>query len=223
MSVHPNRSFLISAQLELSCPPAPSTLAHAEILLTKEGSAFEEPPELTWQRIMDEEPFEGEHWEEIGTSNRSRIYTPPYGSESESDDIRSARSENSTLSILSYRSSSDHRNTATPPTPPINEALQNRMMVEDLQRKQYWRADWRGDLDVDAPLRLADPASFGPTISRKSLALTPTNPSVVSLCLFGSAIPDVHVALHQRSRRHPRRPSLAARVQHTSHSAIWCL
>ena len=49
-------SLLINSQLELSSPPAPSTLAHAEIVLTMGKAASEEPPELTWKRIMEEEP-----------------------------------------------------------------------------------------------------------------------------------------------------------------------
>lgn len=194
VSIHPNCLFLINEQLELSSPPASSTLAHAEILLTTERSALEEPPELTWKHIMEEEPFEGEHWEEIGTSNRSRRSTPSYGSDSDSDDIRSRRSENSTRSTLSCESPSHHHNTAIPPTLPINEALQNRMTVEDLQGKQYWRADWRGDMNLDAPFRLADPASFGPTVSRPSLV---SIPSVVSSRVHSSVIPDMPVALHQ--------------------------
>jgi len=156
-----------------------------------ERSALEEPPELTWKQIMDEEPFEGEHWEEIGTSNRSRRSTPSYESESDSDDIRSRRSENS---ILSRDSSSHHQDTTPLLTPPINEALRSRMMVEDLQRKQYWRAGWRGDVNPDAPFRLADPASFGPNISRPSLVLIP---SVVSSSIFRYIIPDIPAALHQ--------------------------
>jgi len=158
-----------------------------------ERSALEEPPELTWKRIMEEELFEGEHWEEIGTSNRSRRSTPSYGSDSDSGDIRSRRSENSTLSTPSRESSSHHHDTATPPTPPISEALRNRMTVEDLRGKQYWRADWRGDVNLDAPFRLADPASFGPTVSRPSLV---SIPSVVSSRVYGSSIPDMSVALY---------------------------
>ena len=63
--------------MELSSPPAPSTLAHAEIVLTMEKAAFEETPELIWKRIMEEEPLEGEHWQEIGDLNRSRSTPPP--------------------------------------------------------------------------------------------------------------------------------------------------
>ena len=85
-------------QLELSSPPAPSTLAHAEIVLTMEKAASEEPPELTWKRIKEEEPLEGEHWQEIGISNRSRS-TPSSGSESDRDDIQS-RSEDSAASTV---------------------------------------------------------------------------------------------------------------------------
>jgi gamma-tubulin complex component 5 len=147
-----------------------------------ERSALEEPPELTWKRIMEEEPLEGEHWEEIGTSNRGRS-TPSSGSESDSGDIRS-RSEDSTLSTLSHESSSDHPNTATPLTPPINEALRNRMIVEQLQNNQCWRADWRGDVTLDAPFRLADPASFGPTINRTS----PMSASIISSAVSSPAL-----------------------------------
>ena len=127
---------------------------------------------------MEEEPLEGEHWQEIGDFNHSRS-TPPSGTESDSDDIRS-RSEDSTVSTVSHASSSDHQNTSTPLTPPINEALRNRMIVEKLQKIQCWRADWRGDVTLDAPFRLADPASFGPTISRTSLLSTSMNSSTVS-------------------------------------------
>jgi gamma-tubulin complex component 5 len=158
-----------------------------------EKSALEETPELTWKRIMEEEPFEGEHWEEIGVSNRSRRPTPSCGSDSDSGDFQSRRSEDSTLSTLSHESFSPHPN-VTPLTQPINEALRNRMTVEDLQSKQYWRADWRGDVNLDASFRIADPASFGPTISRQSILSTP---SAVRLRLYGSSIPDVPVALRQ--------------------------
>lgn len=189
-----NCSFLINEQLALSSPPVSSTLAHAEIILTTERSVLEEAPELTWKRIMEEEPFEGEHWEEIGPSNRSSRSTPSYGSDSDSDDLRSRHSENSTLSTLSRESCSHHHDIATPPTPPISEALRNRMTVEDLQGKQYWRADWRGDLNLDATFRLAEPASFGPTITRPSLGLIP---SVVSSRVYSSVIPHMPIALHQ--------------------------
>ena len=195
MSIHSICSLLINGQLELSSPPAPSTLAHAEVILTTEKTALEDRPELIWKRIMEEEPLEGEHWEDIGFSNNRRS-TPPSGSESDSDDTRS-HSEDSMLSTVSHESSSDHRNTATPLTPPINEALRNRMIVEKLQKNQCWRADWRGDLTLDAPFRLADPASFGPTSSRTSSVLMSMDPSTVSSPIYCSAIPDLLVALHQ--------------------------
>ena len=195
MSIHSIRSLLINGQLELSSPPTPSTLAHAEVVLTTEKSALEERPELIWKRIMEEEPFEGEHWEEIGVSNRIRS-TPSSGSDSDSDDTRS-RSEDSTISTVSHASSSDHRKTATPLTPPINEALRNRMIVEKLQKNQCWRADWRGDMTLDAPFRLADPASFGPTSSRISPVSTLTNDPAVSSPVYCSAIPDLLEALRQ--------------------------
>jgi gamma-tubulin complex component 5 len=194
VSIHFICSLLINGQLELSSPPAPSTLAHAEIILTMEKSALEDRPELTWKRIMEEEPFEGEHWEDIGISSRRRS-TPSSGSESDSDDTRS-RSEDSRVTTVSHESSSGHRNTVTPLTPPINKALRNRMIVEELQNNQCWRADWRGDMTLDAPFRLADPASFGPTSWRTSLVSTSMDPSPVSSPVFGSTIPDSLVALH---------------------------
>ena len=48
----------------------------------------------------------------------------------------------------------------------------------------------------DASFRLGDPASFGPTISRTSLVSMSINPSAVSSPVYGSASPDLLVALH---------------------------
>jgi len=95
------------------------------------------PGSASWKKS----PLEGEHWEEIGISNRGRS-TPSSGSESDSDDIQS-HSEDSTLSTLSGESPSNHRNTATPLTPPINEALRNRMIVEQLQKISA--GEWIGE------------------------------------------------------------------------------
>ncbi|KAF5393078.1 hypothetical protein D9757_001260 [Collybiopsis confluens] len=50
--------------LALSAPPQPSTLTHASLYL----HALENPPDpaksdqLTWRKILEEDPFEGEHW-----------------------------------------------------------------------------------------------------------------------------------------------------------------
>lgn len=167
-------------QVKLSLPPTSETDSYAESYLQALKNPPSPPKILTWADILAEEPFEGEHWE--------GVYGLPASSvrKSRRDDDGSSRSGDSTPSLSPLNSddlelneddsfsSADYDTDELPPPLPSSttnlfvpietkppHTFAHRKVFEDLQAKQYWRDDWRSDVDVGKPFDLGDASTLG--------------------------------------------------------------
>lgn len=156
--------------------PSEDTLQYAErfVELTRNPPAPD--PGLTWKDILAEEPFEGQHWEGVyglpSGSVRSE-FLQPSGSDDESPPL-SPISDADELGALSTDDATEESEASfdvqTPPpyqnahnsaTGLFAQALLLREETESLQRRQYWRGDWRTDADVSRPFDISDAATLG--------------------------------------------------------------
>ncbi|KAH9899569.1 Spc98 family-domain-containing protein [Cubamyces lactineus] len=165
----------------LSNPPTPATLKDAESIIQKIENPEHGKPTLTWKDILSEEPFEGQHWEGVyglppgstveGWERRSDGSSPslsPWDSESDLDGSHSS-SELSTVPETPPPAPVRLQNTGAPntrgTTDPLN-AYRHRQDVEELQARQYWRPDWRADVNLDKPFDIGDASSLAPSFHR---------------------------------------------------------
>jgi len=163
-------------QLALSSPPTPSTLAYASLRLNEleNPTATTESDTLTWKKILEEDPFEGEHW--IGVPGGIPLPGKKMRHERDDDLGDSDLDSSPSLSTLdsderdlelddtdSERSPSP-RPEAGPPSLllglnstngeiSLHETHAYRTEVESLKKRQYWRDDWRMDPDVTVQTR----------------------------------------------------------------------
>ncbi|KAK1223321.1 hypothetical protein PQX77_013798 [Marasmius sp. AFHP31] len=192
---------LIARQLALSQPPEPSTLTYASMYL----DSLKNPPkpvessEWTWKKILDEEPFEGDHWIGVpgGIPARKRKGSENGEGEGDADD-----SDGSTPSLSSL-DTDDELDLELPPSPtalsdegpsisltrqpptsvefpekPLYATLAYRKEVETLKAKQYWREDWKMDGRLETAVHqrgtfnIGNASTLGPTLQR---VLPPTD------------------------------------------------
>ncbi len=113
----------------LSVPPTLSTVERAENYLESSRAPRTDPVSISWKNILDEEPFEGQHWE--------GVYGLPPGSTVEGWETKSLDS--------------------TPPYSPLG----HRQLIEDLQRRQYWRTDWQTDASLTPAFAIKNVSSLG--------------------------------------------------------------
>ncbi|KAH9002214.1 Spc98 family-domain-containing protein [Lactarius hatsudake] len=104
----------LSFLMHLSVPPTQLTVEHAESYLVNSTTPHVASETFDWKNILDEEPFEGQHWE--------GVYGLPPGSTVEGWETRSLDSS----------------------------TFGHRQLIEDLQRRQYWRAEWQTDASLTA-------------------------------------------------------------------------
>ncbi|TFY67661.1 hypothetical protein EVJ58_g1495 [Rhodofomes roseus] len=168
------KTVLLPAHLQflvaLSSPPDEATFERAEYYLDGLSNPKRPVPGLTWEAILAEEPFEGEHWE--GIYPRS------------TDDQFDAQSGSSTPSLSPW-DDSDLDESVTSSIPDIDEdalppeaaggidkpylppaAYRHRQDVEDLQARQYWRSEWRTDASTTRAFNIGDASTLGPTMYR---------------------------------------------------------
>ncbi|KIY72852.1 hypothetical protein CYLTODRAFT_417629 [Cylindrobasidium torrendii FP15055 ss-10] len=157
--------------LALSSPPGQSTLSFASFYLTDIATTGRENEKLTWEKILQEEPFEGDHWDGISGNGRDDV-------PSDSDDELSVW----TLSSEDLEVDDSDALPSPPTTPPpfleprlphsasvpdVQLSISNRKEVEDLQSKQYWRQEWKIPIDHDgSKFDFGDASTLGPTIQR---------------------------------------------------------
>ncbi|OCH94284.1 hypothetical protein OBBRIDRAFT_163520 [Obba rivulosa] len=158
----------------LSEPPTQKTLEYAEQCMEKHLHPKKPAAALTWQAILAEEPFEGQHWQ--------GAYGLPPGSTVESWDTDSG---GSTPSLSALDDSDDLEDemlslsgTSPQGVPPTEEAQEpripprvtysHRREVEDLQARQYWRSEWHTDASTSRPFDIGDASTLGPAIYRTS-------------------------------------------------------
>ncbi|KAH7916234.1 Spc98 family-domain-containing protein [Hygrophoropsis aurantiaca] len=162
----------------LSTPQEFTTHEYASSYLERIKNHPDAPSPLTWSDILAEEPFEGQHWE--------GVYGLPPGSTVEDWDNRSG---GSTPSLSPWDDSDgsddddmpstssielDEISTSVTENPPhfrarlssAREAYSYRQDVEELESRQYWRPEWRMDVDVSRPFDLGEPSTLGPYLGK---------------------------------------------------------
>ena len=131
------------------------------------------PRALTWADILAEEPFEGEHWEGVygmppGSVRGISQYTTedwdttpslsPLESYSELDGDDAVSSEQQ--STMSEKLEPEVRSSESDKTvPPYTIA--HRQSFENMKMRQYWREDWRSDVDARKAFDLRDTSTLG--------------------------------------------------------------
>ncbi|KAJ3868968.1 Spc98 family-domain-containing protein [Lentinula novae-zelandiae] len=147
--------------LALSSPPQPSTSTHAALYL----DALDNPPppteseQVTWKKILEEDPYEGDHWVGVpdGDESPDDLDISPSLSPLNSDDLSldDTDSEHETIPLLDKSP-----NTVGPVKPAVNTSYQPlytthayRRELEDLKLRQYWQLDWRMDSEADLQRR----------------------------------------------------------------------
>jgi len=133
-------------------------------------------PTLTWKDILDEEPFEGQHWEGVqglplgstveNWDTHSGGSTP---SLSPVDDLDDLDDLDDSPSLLASPELLDDTSAQAAATTQRVAVLRNYMPkyhhhrrdFEELQARQYWRADWRTDADTTRPFDIGDASTLG--------------------------------------------------------------
>ena len=136
---------------------------------------------LTWQDILAEEPFEGQHWEGAyglppgstvekweNESNGSTVSLSPWDDDSDhgEDSLSFAGSSPSPQEDHDaplepeLRATGDFTTTKVTP-----QSYSHRDAVEQLKGRQYWRPEWHVNTDVTRPFNLGDPSTLG-TVER---------------------------------------------------------
>ncbi|KAL0950084.1 hypothetical protein HGRIS_010085 [Hohenbuehelia grisea] len=212
--------------ISLACPPDSSTLSFADDYLESASHPPVQPAQLTWQDILKEEPFEGQHWEgAYGLQPGSVVNGHTSQSEDDEDSLQSLSPLNSDDLALDLEddslSSIDEpaepgiplEYTSVPPIEPVTEevnhltaALARRRLLEALSTRQYWRSDWVIDPGIfQQPFNISDPSTFGPAIQRvlarekgrhSAIAIDP--PQVSKYINEEDAVREVLIALQGR-------------------------
>jgi gamma-tubulin complex component 5 len=132
---------------------------------------------LTWKEILAEEPFSGQHWEGAyglppGSTveqweTRSGGSTPSLSPLDDSDSDEEERDEEDFFPEANHA----HLPSTVAPSIPVGnrhhpDSLESynfdyRTQVEDLQARQYWRAEWRTDASLARHFNLGDASTLG--------------------------------------------------------------
>ncbi|KAI0307069.1 Spc98 family-domain-containing protein [Multifurca ochricompacta] len=158
--------------LLLSAPPTQLNVEHAENYLQNIRAPHVDT--VTWKNILDEEPFEGQHWEGVyglppgstveGWETRSLDSTPPYSPlplEEFGEFSPSLSSMDSLPAVESELPIKGDVNAA--PATILSTSFGRRQLIEDLQRRQYWRIEWQTDAPSIPPFAIKDSFSLGAT------------------------------------------------------------
>ncbi|KAH9077070.1 Spc98 family-domain-containing protein [Lactarius deliciosus] len=142
----------LSFLMHLSVPPTQLSVEHAENYLET----------FDWKNILDEEPFEGQHWEGVYAFDSTPPFSPllvdDFGIVSPS--LSSTDSLPTSDAGPSMNLNADYFHVATSST------FGHRQLIEDLQRRQYWRAEWQTDASLTRPFTVKDASSLGPSADR---------------------------------------------------------
>lgn len=131
-------------------------------MFTRDNEPVLHSPPLTWRRILQEEPFEGQHWQ--------GAYGLPEGSTVENWDQESSDSD--LFSLLGGADSSEGIASSVEDEPfrpqaqrdqrqRISTTFDGREIVETLRAKQYWRSGWHTDADLRRRFDIGDPSTLG--------------------------------------------------------------
>jgi gamma-tubulin complex component 5 len=147
------------------------TVEHAENYLESSRAPRANPVSISWKNILDEEPFEGQHWEGVyglppgstveGWETRSLDSTPPYSPLplGDLDDLTAS------LSSLDSPPSLEAEISLNPDVDSASMAIissyGHRQLIEDLQRRQYWRTEWQTDASLTPSFAIKDASTLG--------------------------------------------------------------
>ncbi|KAF8433037.1 Spc98 family-domain-containing protein [Boletus edulis BED1] len=160
-------------QLLILLSSAPGSTTHAFAQAYKDVRPLKPPVPVTWKEILDEEPFEGQHWEGVygippgstveGWETRSGGSTPSLSPWDEDDSLNSDGTQSSfeDLPPPVIGSPEDSHSYHL-----IHHKQNHFELVERLKARQYWRDDWKIDVDVSRPFHIGDPSTLGPASLR---------------------------------------------------------
>ncbi|KAG7446033.1 uncharacterized protein BT62DRAFT_950010 [Guyanagaster necrorhizus] len=157
--------------LALASPPTAGTLAHASAYLVSLKEPPKEPETLTWKKILEEEPFEGEHWEGVyGLLPGSVKNWREPDSQSDVSSVLSLDSDDLDLDDSSESLPTPPRSPS--PSPAIDKpmhdvrvSISHRKEVEELESRQYWRTEWRMPIEgTRTKFDIGDASTLGPTL-----------------------------------------------------------
>ena len=169
--------------MALSCPPDAATLAFADDYLENRKNPNGKNSGLTWEKILKEEPFEGQHWEGAyglppgsikrsqdwdNDSDRSHGSTPslsPWDDEDdlEGQDLSSSYSEEfSRDDVIRSPSLSISSNERKRTDAGLQRSRYDyRYEVEGLQAQQYWRPQWRNKVPTNLSFDIGNASTLG--------------------------------------------------------------
>lgn len=157
----------------LSVPPTTSAVEHAYNYLESSRAPRTDPASISWKAILDEEPFEGQHWEGVyglqpgstveGWETRSLDSTPPYsplplGNPSDLSPSLSSTDSLPSIEENSFQNQDDSARMAT------MSSFGHRQLIEDLQRRQYWRTEYQTDAASTSSFTVKNASSLGPSV-----------------------------------------------------------
>lgn len=146
-------------------------MEHAENYLESSRAPHKDPVSISWKDILDEEPFEGQHWEGVyglppgstveGWESKSLDSTPPY-SPLPLEDLGDLTSS---LSSIDSPLNTEAGLSLNPDVYSLNMAnmssFGHRQLIEDLQRRQYWRTEWQTDASLMPSFAIENASSLG--------------------------------------------------------------
>jgi len=155
----------------LSVPPITLTVEHAEQYLEGRKAPRTDSVSISWKTILDEEPFEGQHWEGVnglppgstveGWETRSLDSTPPYSPLPLGNLSDLSPSLSSSDSPPSVEEKSFPNQDADSARMASMSSFGHRKLVEDLQRRQYWRTEWQTDAVSISSFAMKNASSLG--------------------------------------------------------------
>ncbi|KAH9948797.1 Spc98 family-domain-containing protein [Amylocystis lapponica] len=191
--------------------PDRTTMAFAEEYIDRINNPTGPPPALTWKTILDEEPFEGQHWEgAYGLPPGSTVEdwerhsggsTPSLSPwDNSDDDIDASLSSSEVLDPVDGASGPLAQDSVDPLQSP-SRTYAHRKDVEELQSRQYWRPEWRTDASTSRPFDIGDASTLGPSVYRAlggRLSLTIHDPSKEKYIHEHDAVREVLMGLQGR-------------------------
>ena len=126
---------------------------------------------ISWKTILDEEPFEGQHWEGVyglpsgstieGWETMSLDSTPPYSPLPLGNPSNLSPSLSSTDSLPSIDEGKSFPNQDDSTCMATMSSFGHRQLIEDLQRRQYWRTEWQTDAASTSSFAIKNASSLG--------------------------------------------------------------
>jgi len=144
---------------------------HAANYLESSRAPHKDPVSISWKDILDEEPFEGQHWEGVygllpgstveGWESKSLDSTPPY-SPLPLEDLGDLTPSLSSIDLpLATETELSLNPDVYSPNMANISSFGHRQLIEDLQRRQYWRTEWQTDASLTPSFAIENASSLG--------------------------------------------------------------